>query len=96
MFGLPIGYASAWMFNCYLIGDANSSVVAVDPGLPVVTRRAVELLERICRDGLLTAIAEGTFGVMKRPPDRGKGLDGVVRRADDYYNPATDILEAGA
>jgi beta-lysine 5,6-aminomutase alpha subunit len=59
-----------------------------------VLGEAVELLERIVADGLLTAIAEGTFGIMKRPPDRGKGLDGVVPRADDYYNPAADILEA--
>jgi beta-lysine 5,6-aminomutase alpha subunit len=43
--------------------------------------------------GLLAAIAEGTFGLMKRPPDRGKGLDGVVPHADDYYNPTTEVLE---
>jgi beta-lysine 5,6-aminomutase alpha subunit len=30
---------------------------------------------------------------MKRPADRGKGLDGVVRTAPGYYNPATDVLE---
>ena len=59
-----------------------------------VLAEAVTLLERIVDDGLLTAIAEGTFGIMKRPADRGKGLDGVVPRADDYYNPAIEILEA--
>jgi beta-lysine 5,6-aminomutase alpha subunit len=32
--------------------------------------------------------------VTKRPPDGGKGLSGVVRRADDYLNPAIDILES--
>ena len=26
----------------------------------------------------------------------GKGLDGVVRRADGYLNPAVDLLEEGA
>ena len=30
--------------------------------------------------GLLTAIGDGTFGLMKRPADRGKGLDGVVAK----------------
>ncbi|MGW0436423.1 lysine 5,6-aminomutase subunit alpha [Micromonospora sp. NPDC003197] len=55
---------------------------------------AVGLLERIGDDTLLTAIAEGTFGIMKRPADRGKGLDGVAAQADGYYNPATEILEA--
>ena len=45
-------------------------------------------------DGLLDAIADGTFGLMKRPADAGRGLDGVARKADVYYNPATEILEA--
>jgi len=42
---------------------------------------------------LLAAIADGTFGAMKRPPTKGKGLDGVARKADDYDNPAIDLLE---
>jgi beta-lysine 5,6-aminomutase alpha subunit len=50
-------------------------------------------LDRICDDSLLNAIAVGTFGVTRRPPDGGKGLDGVVAHGDGYYNPATDILE---
>ncbi|WP_131764018.1 lysine 5,6-aminomutase subunit alpha TIM-barrel domain-containing protein, partial [Actinomadura fibrosa] len=59
-----------------------------------VLSEAVELLERVEGDGLLTAIAEGTFGVTRRPPDAGKGLDGVVARADGYCNPAIEILDA--
>ncbi len=59
-----------------------------------VMSESVELLERVCDDTLLTAIAEGTFGVTKRPADGGKGLDGVVERADGYLNPAIDILES--
>ena len=62
-----------------------------------VLHEAVDLLDRIVHDGgatpLLTAIGDGTFGLMKRPADRGKGLDGVVRRADGYVNPASTILE---
>ncbi len=61
-----------------------------------VLAEAVELLERIVDEGLLTAIADGTFGLMKRPADAGKGLDGVVRRSDGYLNPAIDLLEEGA
>jgi beta-lysine 5,6-aminomutase alpha subunit len=61
-----------------------------------VLDEAVELLERIVDEGLLTAIGQGTFGLMKRPADAGKGLDGVVRRADGYLNPAIDLLEEGA
>jgi len=58
-----------------------------------VLGESVELLERVERDGLLTAIADGTFGVTRRPPDGGKGLDGVVPRAEGYFNPAIEILD---
>ncbi|RKR93098.1 beta-lysine 5,6-aminomutase alpha subunit /D-lysine 5,6-aminomutase alpha subunit [Micromonospora pisi] len=58
-----------------------------------VLDEAVELLSRIADDTLLNAIAEGTFGIMKRPADRGKGLDGVAAHAEGYYNPATELLE---
>jgi beta-lysine 5,6-aminomutase alpha subunit len=59
-----------------------------------VLGESVELLARIEQEGLLSAIADGTFGIMKRPADRGKGLDGVARHEEDYYNPATEILES--
>jgi len=61
-----------------------------------VLGEAVDLLERIVRDGLLDAIADGTFGLMKRPPDKGKGADGVIEKADGYRNPAADLLDEGA
>jgi beta-lysine 5,6-aminomutase alpha subunit len=70
-----------------------------------VLGEAVALLERIVADSgddpaypqpLLAAIEDGTFGLMKRPPTKGKGLDGVVRTADGYDNPATTLLETGA
>jgi beta-lysine 5,6-aminomutase alpha subunit len=61
-----------------------------------VLGEAVDLLERIVGDGLLNAIADGTFGLMRRPADGGKGLDGVARRAPGYLNPAIDLLEEGA
>jgi beta-lysine 5,6-aminomutase alpha subunit len=54
---------------------------------------SVGLLRRICDEGLLTAIADGTFGVTRRPPDGGRGLDGVIERAEGYFNPATEILD---
>jgi beta-lysine 5,6-aminomutase alpha subunit len=67
-----------------------------------VLSEAVELLEKIVNDTgqpgsvpLLQAIGDGTFGLMKRPADAGKGLDGVVKRAPGYDNPAGTLLEAG-
>ncbi|RJK93198.1 lysine 5,6-aminomutase subunit alpha TIM-barrel domain-containing protein [Vallicoccus soli] len=59
-----------------------------------VLGEAVDLLERVVDDGLLQAIADGTFGVTRRPADGGRGLDGVVERADGYFDPAGDLLEA--
>ena len=59
-----------------------------------VLGEAVELLGKIGDEGLLPAIAGGTFGITRRPPDGGRGLDGVIRQADGYFNPATEILEA--
>jgi beta-lysine 5,6-aminomutase alpha subunit len=61
-----------------------------------VLGESVELLQRICRDGLLNAIADGTFGITKRPADGGRGLDGVIVKADGYFNPAASFLEPGA
>ncbi len=67
-----------------------------------VLSEAVDLLDRITREKapkgsapLLEAIADGTFGHMKRPRDRGKGLEGVVAKAEGYLNPATELLEQG-
>jgi len=66
-----------------------------------VLSEAVDLLERIVEDTgepgsvpLLRAIGDGTFGLMKRPADAGKGLEGVVKRAPGYDNPATTLLES--
>lgn len=65
-----------------------------------VLGESIDLLERIASDQdaagdppLLAAIADGTFGLMKRPADAGRGLDGVARKAPDYFNPATEILD---
>lgn len=69
-----------------------------------VLGEAVDLLEQILDDTpgevargvpLLQAIADGTFGHMKRPADQGKGLDGVAKHAEDYHNPAVELLEEG-
>jgi beta-lysine 5,6-aminomutase alpha subunit len=67
-----------------------------------VLGEAVDLLERIVADdrpggvgGLLAAIGDGTFGLMRRPPEGGKGADGVIAKAAGYANPAIELLESG-
>jgi beta-lysine 5,6-aminomutase alpha subunit len=58
-----------------------------------VLDEAIGLLRRISTEGLLSAVAEGTFGVTRRPPDGGLGFVGVVARAERYFNPVTSLLE---
>ncbi|KGN42864.1 lysine 5,6-aminomutase subunit alpha [Knoellia aerolata] len=64
-----------------------------------VLSEAIDLLQEINDEPgkapLLEAIADGTFGEMKRPATAGKGLDGVVVRAAGYDNPAITLLENG-
>jgi beta-lysine 5,6-aminomutase alpha subunit len=83
----------------YVLGAAGNLREDFVPG-PFIRDRAVtvlgeavELLRRIVDDGLLNAIADGTFGLMRRPADRGKGLEGVTKRETGYCNPATEILD---
>ncbi len=57
-----------------------------------VLAESVALLSQISDGGLLNAIADGTFGVTRRPPDGGRGLDGVFPREAGYVNPVLDIL----
>ena len=67
----------------------------IDRRADTVLRESVELLERIADHprGLMDAIADGTFGITKRPIDGGKGMDGVVELSADAYNPALELLE---
>jgi beta-lysine 5,6-aminomutase alpha subunit len=56
--------------------------------------RAMELLEECQRDGMVAAIGRGHFGDVKRTETGGKGLEGVLEKAPDYFNPFQDMLEA--
>jgi beta-lysine 5,6-aminomutase alpha subunit len=59
-----------------------------------VFAEAVQLLEECRRDGLIAAIGRGRFGDVKRAETGGKGLEGVVEKAPDYFNPFLEVLEA--
>ena len=44
VFDLPVAMTSAWIFNSYVI-DAGDGLVVVDPGLPVVAKQAITMIE---------------------------------------------------
>ena len=55
---------------------------------------AMKLLEECHKDGLMPAIGRARFGDVARTETGGKGLDGVVEKAPDYFNPFLTELEA--
>ena len=79
------------------MADLGSEVTFREDGLIVrrakqVLEETVAFLERIDRTGLMDAIAEGLFADVKRPRDGGKGLEGLRKKADGYWNPFEDHL----
>ena len=52
-----------------------------------VLQKAADLLAEIERIGLFATLEKGVFADIKRPLDGGKGLDGVTRKSDRYFNP---------
>ena len=59
-----------------------------------VLRECRDLLEKVEARGLMDSIAAGVFADVKRPPDGGRGFDGVFARAEIYYNPFEEALRA--
>lgn len=62
VFDLPVHVASAWIFNCYLLADGDTPVVAVDAGLPMVADRAVGVLSELGREPGAVASVLATHG----------------------------------
>ena len=67
-----------------------------------IERRAQEVLaqtEKILAEiegmGLPAAIGKGTFAEISRTPTGGKGLDGVIAKSADYYNPFPELMLPG-
>jgi beta-lysine 5,6-aminomutase alpha subunit len=54
---------------------------------------AAKLLKEIEKKGLFKALTEGIFAGIKRPIDGGKGLDGVVAKERNYYNPFIELMK---
>ena len=57
-----------------------------------VLRKALVLLVKIEREGLFKTIEKGIFAQIKRPIDGGRGLDGVISKNKDYFNPFLEIM----
>jgi len=55
---------------------------------------AGQILERVAERGLFGALADGVFADTRRPRDRGRGFEGVVRRDADYANPFMEAWSA--
>ena len=57
-----------------------------------VLKQATVLLNNIAREGLFKTIEKGIFAGIKRPLDGGKGLDGVIIKDKEYFNPFLEIM----
>jgi beta-lysine 5,6-aminomutase alpha subunit len=57
-----------------------------------VIKKAYNLLKEIEKQGLFKTIEKGIFASIKRPIDGGKGLDGVLKKEKDYFNPFIDLM----
>lgn len=60
-----------------------------------VLNEACNMLETIKRDGLFKTLEMGRFANVKRPFTGGKGLDGVVEKHKDYFNPFVEMMLKG-
>ncbi|MGI6126578.1 MAG: lysine 5,6-aminomutase subunit alpha [Planifilum sp.] len=57
-----------------------------------VLSKAVAMLEEVRGIGLFRAIERGLFADVKRAFDGGRGLEGVVEKEEEYYNPFEEAL----
>lgn len=61
-----------------------------------VLQKATDLLEEIEQQGMFATLEQGIFADIKRPKDGGKGLDGVVVKAPNYFNPFIALMKKEA
>ncbi|MFX1497967.1 MAG: lysine 5,6-aminomutase subunit alpha [Promethearchaeota archaeon] len=58
-----------------------------------VLRGAFQLLLEIEKEGLFNTIEKGIFANIKREKDAGKGLEGVVKKEKNYFNPFLEVMK---
>ncbi len=83
------------------MADLGDEISFRDDGLIAGRARQVledaqRMLDEIKREGLFKTLEQGKFAGVKRPIDGGKGLDGVIAKHSDYYNPFIELMEKGA
>jgi beta-lysine 5,6-aminomutase alpha subunit len=57
-----------------------------------ILRDAVDLLHQMDNLGLFKGLEAGLFAAIKRSPEAGRGLEGVVERSERYFNPFYERL----
>ena len=60
-----------------------------------VLNKACNMLSQIKEEGLFKTLEQGKFAGVKRPMNGGKGLNGVIEKGTDYYNPFIDMMLKG-
>jgi beta-lysine 5,6-aminomutase alpha subunit len=60
-----------------------------------VLAQTEQILAEIEGMGLPAAIGKGTFAEISRTPTGGKGLDGVIAKSQDYFNPFPALMLQG-
>lgn len=60
-----------------------------------VLEEAEKMLIEIEKEGIFSTIEKGKFGGVKRQFTGGKGLNGVVEKGDQYYNPFIELMLGG-
>ncbi|MFA5497915.1 MAG: lysine 5,6-aminomutase subunit alpha, partial [Bacteroidales bacterium] len=58
-----------------------------------VLDNAYEMLDKVEKEGLFTALEKGYFADVRRPREGGKGLEGVTRKSPVYLNPYTKLFK---
>ncbi len=79
------------------MADLGEEIVFKKNGIMVrrakqVLDEAVKFMQHVDKTGLFDAIEKGMFAEIKRHKDGGKGFNGVVEKAADYWNPFEDFL----
>ncbi|MBR5000082.1 MAG: D-lysine 5,6-aminomutase subunit alpha, partial [Rikenellaceae bacterium] len=65
----------------------------VQTRVKTVVQNTNDLLQKIQKVGLFSALEQGMFADVKRPKNGGKGLSGVFPKGREYMNPFIEIMK---